>query len=681
MQEIKLAKTAGFCFGVNRAVSLVYSMLAEGKTVYTLGPIIHNPQVVADLERRGVVIVEKIGQVPPGAVLVVRTHGVPAAVMQAIREQGIDCCDATCPFVSKIHQIVAKRSRQGDTVLIAGDPAHPEVRGIRGHCTGESYVFSGEAELEDLLQSHPNFSHTPITVAAQTTFHIKVWENCLKKINLVCTNATVFDTICNATQERQEEATTLSRTCGAMVIIGGRQSSNTAKLRDVCVRNCPTFLIETAKELAGIDFSSYSSIGVTAGASTPAGIIKEVLETMSELLNENPELAEEKAETAAPAEEAVNEQPAQEEAPAEKSFDEMSFSEALEASLQSMNTDQKVKGTVVGMSPSEIQVDIGRKHAGYIPLDEFTADPTVDPLEAVKVGDVLDLIIMKTNDSEGTVMLSKKRFDAIQAWDDVIKASEDESVLEGVVTDVIKGGVLAVTNGVRVFIPASLATASRGEPLDGLLHQRVKFQIIEVNKPRRRAVGSIRAVLKEERKAAEDAFWAQADVGQVYTGTVRTIVSYGAFVDIGGVDGMVHISELSWNRIKHPSEVVSVGDTVEVYIKSLDPEKHKISLGYKKVEDNPWEVLRRDYPIGSEVDAKVVGMTAFGAFAQIIPGIDGLIHISQIADHRIEKPQDVLSVGEEVRVKITDVDFDKKRVSLSIRALLEDAQEDYDYEG
>lgn len=676
MQKIRLAKTAGFCFGVNRAVGLVYSMLEEGKTVYTLGPIIHNPQVVSDLEKRGVVIVDELSEIPQGAVLVVRTHGVPAAVIQAVRERGINCCDATCPFVSKIHQIVAKRSAQGEIVLIAGDPAHPEVQGIRGHCPGESYVFNGEEQLEGLLQSHPEFSQNPISAVAQTTFNIKVWENCVKKINLVCTNATVFDTICNATQERQEEAIALSRTCGAMVIIGGRQSSNTAKLRDVCARHCPTFLIETARELSEIDLTSYSSIGVTAGASTPAGIIKEVLETMSELLNENPELVEEKAETAAPAEEAAAGQSAQEEAPAEKSFDEMSFSEALEASLQSMNTDQKVKGTVVGMSPSEIQVDIGRKHAGYIPLDEFSTDPTVNPLEAVRVGDVLDLIIMKTNDAEGTVMLSKKRFDAIQAWDDVVKASEDESVLEGVVTDVIKGGVLASTNGVRVFIPASLATASRGEPLEGLLHQHVKFRIIEVNKPRHRAVGSIRAVLKEERKAAEDAFWAQAEVGQVYTGTVRTIVSYGAFVDIGGVDGMVHISELSWNRIKNPSEVVSVGDQIEVYIKALDPEKRKISLGYKKVEDNPWEILRRDYPIGSEVTAKVVGMTAFGAFAQIIPGIDGLIHISQIADHRIEKPQDVLSIGEEVRVKITDIDFDKKRVSLSIRALLEDNQTD-----
>ncbi len=678
MREIKLAKTAGFCFGVNRAVSLVYSMLEEGKQVYTLGPIIHNPQVVDDMRRRGVVIIDQIEDAPPEATVVVRTHGVPAATIQAIQARGLAYCDATCPFVSKIHNIVAKQSAQGDVVLIAGDPAHPEVQGIRGHCSGKAYVFNGAQELEKLLQSHDEFSQMSIIVVAQTTFNIKEWENCVKKINLVCTNATVFDTICNATQERQEEAIALSRACGAMVIIGGRQSSNTAKLRDVCARNCPTFLIETAQELPGIDFSPYPSVGVTAGASTPAGIIKEVLETMSELLNENPELVEEKAETAAPAEEAALEQPAQEEAPAEKSFDEMSFSEALEASLQSMNTDQKVKGTVVGMSPSEIQVDIGRKHAGYIPLDEFSADPTVNPLEAVKVGDVLDLIIMKTNDAEGTVMLSKKRFDAIKAWDDVVKASEDGTVLEGVVTDVIKGGVLATTSGVRVFIPASLATASRGEPLEGLLHQHVKFHIIEVNKSRRRAVGSIRAVLKEERKAAEDAFWAQAEVGQVYTGTVRTIVSYGAFVDIGGVDGMVHISELSWNRIKNPSEVVSVGDQVEVYIKALDPEKRKISLGYKKVEDNPWEILRRDYPTGSVVMAKIVGMTTFGAFAQVIPGIDGLIHISQIADHRIEKPQDVLSIGEEVRVKITQIDFEKKRVSLSIRALLEGNEEDAD---
>lgn len=357
------------------------------------------------------------------------------------------------------------------------------------------------------------------------------------------------------------------------------------------------------------------------------------------------------------------------------SMDEMSFSEALEESLKNLTTDQTVKGEVVGISPNEVQVDIGRKHAGYVPLSELTNDPSLSPEDVVKVGDVIDLIIMKTNDAEGTVMLSKRRYDAIKAWDDVVKASEDGTILEGTVTDVIKGGVLVVTGALRVFVPASLATASRGEPLENLLKTKVRFKVIEVNKQRRRAVGSIRAVLKEERKAAEEAFWADAEEGRTYTGTVKSLTSYGAFVDIGGVDGMIHISELSWNRIKHPSEVVNVGDTVEVYIKALDRENKKISLGYKKVEDNPWEILRRDYPVGTVVDAKIVGITAFGAFAQVIPGIDGLIHISQLSTEHVEKPQDVVKGGDVVKVKITNIDFDKKRVSLSMKEAMAPAEE------
>lgn len=357
------------------------------------------------------------------------------------------------------------------------------------------------------------------------------------------------------------------------------------------------------------------------------------------------------------------------------SMDEMSFSEALEESLKNLTTDQTVKGEVVGISPNEVQVDIGRKHAGYVPLSELTNDPSLSPEDVVKVGDVIDLIIMKTNDAEGTVMLSKRRYDAIKAWDDVVKASEEGTILEGTVTDVIKGGVLVVTGALRVFVPASLATASRGEPLENLLKTKVRFKVIEVNKQRRRAVGSIRAVLKEERKAAEEAFWADAEEGRTYTGTVKSLTSYGAFVDIGGVDGMIHISELSWNRIKHPSEVVNVGDTVEVYIKALDRENKKISLGYKKVEDNPWEILRRDYPVGTVVDAKIVGITAFGAFAQVIPGIDGLIHISQLSTEHVEKPQDVVKGGDVVKVKITNIDFDKKRVSLSMKEAMAPAEE------
>lgn len=389
---------------------------------------------------------------------------------------------------------------------------------------------------------------------------------------------------------------------------------------------------------------------------------------MSEIVNNSEVQEKQETEVAA---ETVTEEPA---APA-KSFDEMSFEEALEASLQSLSTDERVRGVVVGIAPNEVQVEVvGRKQAGYIPVDELSADPNANPEELVKVGDELELLIMRTNDQEGTIMLSKKRIDALKGWDTVVAAEQSGEILDGVVTDVIKGGLLAVTHGVRVFIPASQASAVRMEDLSPLLKQNVRFRIIEVNQSRHRAVGSIRAVAREERKEKEEAFWAQAEVGQQYTGMVKSLTSYGAFVDLGGVDGMVHISELSWSRIKHPSEVVNVGDTVEVYIRDLDHEKKKISLGYRKSEDNPWEIFKANYPIGSVVTAKIVGMTAFGAFAQIIPGIDGLIHISQIADRRIDKPQDELKMGQEVQVKITNVDYENKRISLSIRALLEDAE-------
>ena len=356
--------------------------------------------------------------------------------------------------------------------------------------------------------------------------------------------------------------------------------------------------------------------------------------------------------------------------------DGASFEAMLEESLKSFNTDEKVRGVVVSIAPNEIYVDVGRKQAGFVPVDELSADPNVKPEDIVKVGDELELLIMRTNDQEGTIMLSKKRLDAAKGWEAVTAASEDGTILDGTVTEILpKGGIIAVTHGVRVFIPASQATASRGEPLDGLLKKDVRFRIIEVNRGRRRAVGSIRSVLADERKAQAEKFWETAEEGKEYTGTVKSLTSYGAFVDLGGIDGMIHISELSWNRIKHPSEVVNVGDTVKVYIKGLDREKGKISLGYKRQEDNPWEILKRDYPVGTVVEATVVGMTSFGAFAKIIPGIDGLIHISQIADHRIEKPQDVLKIGDVVKAKITEIDFEKKRVSLSIRALLEEAGE------
>ena len=633
--KVEVAKTAGFCFGVDRAVNTVYHLLEEGKQAATLGPIIHNPQVIADLESRGVRIVETPEETPPGYTLVIRSHGVPREVEENIQALSLAYVDATCPFVKKIHQLAAASGEEGKVFLLAGDKDHPEVRGILGHCKGENFVIKNAEELVELLKNHPELAEKPLAFAAQTTFHSGEWEKCLETLKKLCTNAAVFATICNATARRQKEAKTLAQRCDRMIVVGGKDSSNTAKLRDICAGYCETYLIERADELPV--FSAGLSVGITAGASTPASIIKEVLATMAEVNN-----------------------------------NEQNFEEMLEESLKSLNTDEKVHGVVVGISPTEVYVDVGRKQAGFIPAAELSNDPNVKPEEAVKIGDEMDLLIMKTNDQEGTIMLSKRRVDAMKGWEEIAQAQENNEILTGKVIEVVKGGVIVLKGAMRIFVPASQATASRGEDLNELMGQEVHFRIIEVNRQRRRAVGSIRSVLREERKAAQEKFWEQVEEGQTYTGKVKSLTNFGAFVDLGGVDGMVHISELSWNRIKHPSEVLNVGDTVEVYVKGLDRENGKISLGYKKPEDNPWVKLEREYPVGTVCDAKIVGMTQFGAFASVIPGIDGLIHISQIADHRIEKPQDVLKVGDEVKVKITEIDFDRHRVSLSIRALLEE---------
>ena len=652
MAEIILAKKAGFCFGVDRAIKLIEKLAGEGRKVATLGPIIHNSQAIDDLASRGVKVVESPSEVEPDAILVLRTHGVTQEVLKEVEESGCEFIDAACPFVKKIHKIVLDNSSDDVVTLIAGDENHPEVKGIKSCAKGESYVINNSEEIDELLKNHPSFSEKSLIFVSQTTFSIKEWQKSVKKINLLCTNAKIFDTICSATEERQNEAAELSRSNDAMVIVGGKHSSNTRKLLSVCESNCPAFLVETASELYGIPLKGYDSIGLTAGASTPAGIIKEVLETMSEIVNENKMIEEEKVLDSAAATE------------------EFDFEAALEESLNSMNSDQKVVGTVLSVSPTEIQVDIGRKQTGYVPYGEYSNDPNADPKAELKIGDTLNLIIMKTNDQEGVTMLSKKRYDAIAAWDEIVKAEGTDTILEGVVTEIVRGGIIVVSKNARLFVPASLATASRNDKLEDLLKKTVKFKVIEVNKQRRRAVGSIRAVLKEERKANEEKFWAEVQEGEVRKGVVKSIMKFGAFVDIGGVDGMIHVSELSWNRIKDPSEVVSVGDEVEVTIKSLNPEKKQIALGYKKLEDNPWEIFKRTYAVDSEVEVEIANFTDFGAFAHIMPGIDGLIHISQIANKHISKPADVLKIGDKVNVKITDIDDERKRVSLSIRALL-----------
>ena len=674
-KKIILAETAGFCFGVDRAVNLVYSLVNDGKKVCTLGPIIHNAQLVGDLEQRGVKIIDSIDECPDGYMVVVRTHGVEKSVIDDIENKNIDYVDATCPFVKKIHRIV-KKFDSSVPVLVAGDVNHPEVIGIRSYCNGKSFVFKNDEELQKILQKHHNDKNKKIICVSQTTFSLEEWKKCEKIIKKVCTNCEIFDTICNATADRQNEAYEISKKSDAMIVIGGRHSSNTCKLRDVSSAHCRSFLIETADELKSIDLSPYNVIGVTAGASTPSVIIKEVLKSMSEEIKEKEvettsAVTEEVVETAETADKAVKEPAVKASADGEASFEEL-----LNESFKENENSKVVTGTVVSITPTEVYVDVpGRKQTGVVAFNDLSAEPIDKCEDVVSVGDEIDLVIMKTDDQDGVLKLSKKLVDAQKGWDDIVAAKENDEILEGTVTQVIRGGVLVTTKGTRVFVPASLSGVPRNQELDSIKGQTVRFKIIDINPARRRAVGSIKVVADAERKEKQDAVWATLEVGKKMTGTVKSLTSYGAFVDLGGIDGMIHISELSWSRIKHPSEVVKVGDTVEVTIKALDEETRKISLGFKNIEDSPWEIMKRDYPVGSVVDARIVSFATFGAFANILPTVDGLIHISQISWDRIQTPQDVLKIGDVVKATIIDIDYDKKRVSLSIKELLDKPEE------
>ena len=639
--RLELARSAGFCYGVRRAVQMAEMAAEEGRPCVMLGPIIHNRDVIAYLESIGVGLVDTPEEVPPGAAVLIRSHGEGRPVHEALARLGRPVIDATCPNVSRIHQIVSRAEEGGRQVLIIGTRTHPEVAAIAGWCR-RPVVLEGVAELSNWLETAPERRDIPLTMVSQTTSTRFIWDSCVEKAKKECTNLKIFDTICNATCKRQSEAQALAARSDAMVVIGGRESSNTKRLAELCGALCPMVVwIERAAELEPSNLCRKASIGITAGASTPEWIIKEVYDKMSD---ENIEIEE-------------------------------SFAEMLEKSIKTLNTGEKVTGVVTGITPTEIYVDLGTKHAGYIPVSELTDDPTAKVEDLVKIGDEIETYVMRVNDQEGVVTLSKKRLDTVKSWDDIEQAREEHTTVEGVVTEENKGGVVVSIKGVRVFVPASQTGLPRETPMSQLLKQHVRLRITEVNRARRRVVGSIRAVEAEERAAKAAEVWANIEENKRYTGTVKSLTSYGAFVDIGGVDGMVHISELSWSRIKHPSEVVSVGDTVEVYVISFDKEKKKISLGMKDRSQNPWEVFTGQYQPGDVANVRVVKLMTFGVFAEVVPGVDGLIHISQIADHRIDKPGDGLSEGQMVDVKIIDIDYDNKKVSLSIRALLEGGDE------
>ncbi len=643
--KVMEAKSAGFCYGVERAVRIAEETAAACGGCAMLGSIVHNANVCASLAAKGVREVGSIDQVRDGETVVLRAHGERKEVIDALHARGIHTVDAACPNVLRIHNIVAEAEDEGRIPVIIGEAHHPEVVAAASR-SSHSVVFENAAELEKWLAEDASRRDLPLTVAAQTTCIRETWEDCKIFLKKVCTNTKIFDTICGATHKRQSEAAELAKQVDVMVVVGDGKSANTKHLSQICQVHCSrVYLIEDARQLEANWFDGCSVAGLTAGASTPAGIIKEVNETMSEEIKTTGMVEE-------------------------------SFEELLDKSFKTLNTGDKVTGIVTAIGPTEVQVDLGTKQAGYIDLEELSAEPNVKPEDIVKVGDEVELFVIRVNDVDGYAKLSKKRLDAVKIWEDIAQYAEDKTTVEGKVTEENKGGIVVTVKGIRVFVPASQSGLPRGAEMSELMGQTVSLRITEVNRARRRVVGSIKAVTSEARQAAQAEIWNNIEVGKRYTGTVKSMTSYGVFVDIGGVDGMVHISELSWSRIKNPAEIVAVGDTLEVYVISFDAEKRKISLGVKDRTSNPWDTFMATCHVGDVVNVRIVKLMTFGAFAEVVPGVDGLIHISQIANRRIETPGDVLTEGEMMDAKITAVDEEKQKISLSIRALLAPATEE-----
>ena len=634
--KITVAETAGFCFGVRRAVDIACREAESEGRVYTAGPLIHNEWVLKDLADRGVGILND-GEVPErGSRIIIRAHGLEKQRIEEFEKAGCVLIDATCPKVARIHAVAEDESFKGRHVLIIGKAFHPEVMGIASRCQSYTVVCS-ETELDDFITKNSGKS---ISVVCQTTFSIKKYDQFVNKLKNSCNDILFFDTICKATELRQKEAERKAAWSDGVIVIGDPKSSNSNNLYELCGSMCRnSVFIENAEQLDPNRFSNCGLLFITAGASTPDSIIKEVNRKMSEEIKTN---------------------------------GTESFEELLEQSLKTLHTGEKVSGIITKVNSNDIHVDLGVKQAGYIPMSELSDDPNFNVEENIKVGDEIEAYVMRVNDVEGLVMLSKKRLDAVKNWEKLEAAYENKEVVEGVIVEQNKGGVIASVMGVRVFIPASQTGLPRETPFDTIMKTTQKMRITEINRQRKRVVGSIKVIQIESRREAAAKIWETIEVGAKYTGIVKSFTSYGAFVDIGGVDGMIHISELSWNRVKHPSEVLEIGQEVNVYVIAFDPEKKKISLGYRLPEDNPWTKFENTYHKGDVVNVKIVKFMPFGAFAEVLPGVDGLIHISQIvADRRIGKPEEALELGQMVDAKITDIDNEKKKISLSIRALID----------
>ncbi len=645
--KIEIAENAGFCPGVQRAVDIAKKAAEKYGKVYTLGELIHNEDAVADLKRKGVYAAETLDEAE-GSPLVIRSHGVPKTVENEAREKCAEVFDATCPFVKRIHGIV---SGIDGTVFVLGDKDHPEVVGIMGNASCKAYACRDFDEIDALIQNGAVKDGGKFAVVVQTTFDRGRFDDYSEKIRRKYPRAEIYDTICNATDKRQRSARELAQRARLMIVVGGKSSSNTRRLAEICGEYCKTVFVSNAGELSGrtlLGLPAGSLVGITAGASTPRYIIKEVHNKMNEENIKNTENNEE------------------------------DFASLLEQdqSFTRLYTNKRVKATVVSVSKKEAVVEVGAKQTGYIVREELTNDPNAEVEDVVKPGDVIDAVVIKVDDNIGTVALSKKRVDSALGLEKLAAVKEANETIEGVVSQVVKGGVIVIYENTRVFIPGSHTGIPRTGKLEELLKKPVKFKIIEVSNERGgRVVGSIRQATKEIREAERAKFWESIEVGQKFEGEVRSIESYGVFVDIGPVDGLIHTADLTWDRVGHPKDIVNVGDKLNVIVKSFDPEKKRVSLTAKDPEENPWLKFMAQYKKGDVIKATVVSIMEFGAFAQIIPGVDGLIHISQISTERVEDINTVLTVGQEVDVKIIEVDEERSRVSLSIRALSEPEEE------
>ena len=649
--KVTVASLAGFCFGVRRAVDFLESLLekkGEKDLVYTFGNLIHNPHVMEDFSRRGVLVAKEsmLDEIAAAASpdcevhLVIRAHGIEKHLQDKLiafekANPFFHLHDMTCPFVEKIHKIAREETAKDVPLLVFGDKEHPEVKGIVSCAVGEAYVLSSPEEAENWQKTASYGKDDELVLVAQTTQRLSEWKKVELFFKKVYTNAKIYDTICSVTENRQTEAVALSAEVDCMIVVGGAESANTRSLYETVKRVLPnTFLFESAGEIQPELFSHYHHIGITAGASTPRYIIEEVKRNMSE----------------------INE------------IREDSFAELLEGSLKTLNTGDIVTGVITSISSTEIHVDLSTKGTGILSAEEMPMDENGKP--AFKVGDEIEAFVVRVSDVEGVVGLSRKKIQRMTEWKKIVEASKEGVILEGKVTGAVKGGVIVTCGQNGIFVPASQTGVAKDADYTALVGTVQQIAIIDIDEQRNRAVGSIKKVLGAKRKEAQENFWNTIEEGMKFEGTVKSMTSYGAFVDLGGVDGMVHVSELSWSRIKNPAEVVAVGDKLSVFVKSFDKEKKRISLGCKTEETNPWNVFTTKYAEGDVASVKIVGLTPFGAFAEILPEVDGLIHISQIADKKIGNPAEYLTIDQVVEAKIIGIDNDKKKVSLSIRALL-----------